>query len=418
MDAVLVSLTEERSFALKQPSTFIGRDRWRVDIRLPDSAVEDVHCELIRLESGFQLINLSESGTLVNGEPASHVVIRDGDELTIASHRMRLFFSTVPVEVSDAILTDPAELSIEARWSALNMPVSDAESVPDSSAAPPLTGSEPGSRDTAAPEVTTSRTAIEPQFFVMLSGQETGPLPLPAIEQLALDYRITADTPVRAEETHHWSVAAGLNIDIPPPVQPDASGTGINDNSSDVPSASAPPNPAQQILASSAWTIISPLFYVSTCIRVLPALSPRTLVSGMAMFIALTAVLLFWYRGLTQTALTGTLTLNERPLAAVSVTFTGMVTGDSAVGFTDSNGRFSARTLDGELTPGRYHITLYQHDNPPAESGSKQTQRPAFPKKYASLGSSDAVIDIISDQTDYHISLTTMQSGAAFGTPP
>jgi len=421
MDPVLVSLTEEKSFPLKRPSIFIGRDQWRVDIRLPDDAVEDVHCELIRQETGFRLVNFSESGTLVNGKPVSQAVIRDGDELTIASHRMRLFCAAAPVELTSEISPAATDLSIEARWSALNISSSDTESATDALPTPVPTELKIAPTRTtplATPEETTPETVVEPQFFVMLGGHETGPLPLQAVEQLALDHRITIDTRVKAEGADHWSVAAGLNIDIPPPAQADALDQETQDDDSNTSLCPVPLNAAQRVIASSAWLLLSPVFYISSCVRALSALSPGTLVGGTAMTIALTAALLFWCRGWTQTALTGTLTLDGSPLAAVRITLTGKMTGSSAVGFTDSHGRFSARTLDGNLAPGRYHITLDTLSEVPAEEDPKREQFPVIPRKYLSVGSSDAVIDITSDQTDYEIAVTTttQQSGDVFGT--
>ena len=128
-----------------------------------------------------------------------------------------------------------------------------------------------------------------------------------------------------------------------------------------------------------------------------------------AVFVVAVGFLLFaWIKGWSQTALTGTLTLDGEPVPAVVITLTGMMTGDSAVGITDSSGRFSAITLDGELLPGNYHVTVVKSD-----SGSQQGED-AFvriPMKYQSIGTTDLIIDVKEDVSDYNISISANISG-------
>ncbi|MFP6764944.1 MAG: FHA domain-containing protein [Planctomycetaceae bacterium] len=324
MEPVLISLTEEKTFPLNSPSTFIGRDQWRVNIRLPGDAVADVHCELIRQKAGFRLINLSETGTLVNGESVTEADIGDGDELTIASHRLRLFCAVETAESPEETVHGKTELSIEDRWSALNMSTAVTESAKEPRQTPDGTVLQIAQTTSEI----AAQTVVEPQFFVMLGGHETGPLPLHALQQLAQDHRITADTPVKTEDVSHWSTAAGLNIDIPPlPVPSEPPDTEPVTDNADAKSCEASSSTAQWMLARCTWVLLSPVFYISACVRAVSALSPRMLIGGTAVTIALSATLFFWYRGWTQTAVMGTLTLDGKPLSGVTVTLTGMGTG-------------------------------------------------------------------------------------------
>jgi pSer/pThr/pTyr-binding forkhead associated (FHA) protein len=138
MSPVLVSLTDEKSFPLNRPSIFIGRDRWRVDVRLPGEQVEEVHCELIQHGIGFRLINLSDAGTLVNGQPVSEAVLQNGDELTIGTHRLRLSCGTATSEARIDLRSDG---SAEEEWAALNQESETLEEVLES---PPRRSAVPG----------------------------------------------------------------------------------------------------------------------------------------------------------------------------------------------------------------------------------------------------------------------------------
>jgi len=305
MSPVLVSLTDEKSFPLNRPSIFVGRDRWRVDVRLPGEDVDEVHCELIQHGTGFRLINLSDSGTLVNGQPVSEAVLRDGDELTIASHRLRLSCGPVAsvarievwsddsaeeawatlsqeepdpdaqpgrsttdvadndgepgiatsglwqiqlaglelgpmpwdelkemVQTGQAQLTDPVRSTGSSEWRPVSE-VLELDEVSEANAdfATSETGNglagEPGESsstlDSNEPEETPNSSEPvldgDPQFFVMIDETESGPVPLESLQQLALEYRIGADTLVREEDESEWMAAGSLPIDIPPPVE-------------------------------------------------------------------------------------------------------------------------------------------------------------------------------------------------------
>ena len=202
----------------------------------------------------------------------------------------------------------------------------------------------------------------------MLGETETGPVPLEVLQQLALEYRLTGITLVREESETEWTPAGALPIDFPPPVEVQAE---QQPEEKTEPKREQPPaTPLQELWAKLTWLLLSPIYYLANGLRVIASLSPRTLAVGGVAAVILGSVAFFWFRGWSQTALTGTLTL---------VTLTGMSTGDSAVGFTDSNGRFSARTLDGDLLPGRYHVTVEElpgEDSNQAKEGNSRLQIP------------------------------------------
>jgi hypothetical protein len=480
MSPVLVSLIDEKTFPLNRPSMFIGQDRWRVDIRLAGEGVEEVHCELIQHGTGFRLINLSDSGTLVNGQPTSEAVLHDGDELTIASHRLRLSCGASNAEARIDVQSDE---SAEEEWAALSQselepsgesdratsglwkirlaglelgpmpwdelyemvqtgqaqrtdlvcrtdssnwqPVSDVidsgdndseASAPDQP--PPAsvaTSSERAQGD--SDDTTDSDGAVlngDPQFFVMIDETESGPVPMATLQQLALEYRLTGVTLVREENETEWTPAGGLPIDIPPPVAVEEEDEKPSEAKSRPLVDLAPPSPAQQFLAKLTWPFLAPFYYLANALRAVLSLPPRTLAIASVTAVVLGSVFFFWFRGWSQTALTGTLTLDGEPIPAALITLTGMSTGDTAVGFTDSNGRFSARTLDGDLVPGRYHVTV---GSVPGEAPDQNDDpnRLRVPTKYESLGTTDMIIEITPESSDYEVDLTARLSGFGFG---
>ena len=499
MSPVLVSLTDEKSSPLNRPSIFVGRDRWRVDVRLPGEDVDEVHCELIQHGTGFRLINLSDSGTLVNGQPVSEAVLRDGDELTIASHRLRLSCGPVAsvarievwsddsaeeawatlsqeepdpdaqpgrsttdvadndgepgiatsglwqiqlaglelgpmpwdelkemVQTGQAQLTDPVRSTGSSEWRPVSE-VLELDEVSEANAdfATSETGNglagEPGESsstlDSNEPEETPNSSEPvldgDPQFFVMIDETESGPVPLESLQQLALEYRIGADTLVREEDESEWMAAGSLPIDIPPPVE--ARGEMPPEETTKPNCEPSSATPDQQLIAKLSWLVLAPFYYLANAIHAILSLSPRTLAIGGVTVVVVGSVLFFWFRGWSQTALTGTLTLDGQPVPAVLITLTGMSTGDSAVGLTDSNGRFSARTLDGDLLPGRYHVTVGPLPGDGSDEGQDDPGGVRIPTKYKSLGMTDLIIEITPESSDYEVDLTARLSGSRFG---
>jgi len=164
-----------------------------------------------------------------------------------------------------------------------------------------------------------------------------------------------------------------------------------------------------------SWLVLAPFYYLANAIHAILSLSPRTLAIGGVTVVVVGSVLFFWFRGWSQTALTGTLTLDGQPVPAVLITLTGMSTGDSAVGLTDSNGRFSARTLDGDLLPGRYHVTVGPLPGDGSDEGQDDPGGVRIPTKYKSLGMTDLIIEITPESSDYEVDLTARLSGSRFG---
>ncbi|MBC8290372.1 MAG: DUF4339 domain-containing protein [Planctomycetes bacterium] len=525
MSATLVSLTDEKSFPLNRPSIFVGRDRWRVDVRLSGDDVDEVHCELVQQGSGFRLINLSSSGTLVNGEPVSEVVLHDGDEVTIATHRLRLSCA----ETSKARVDVWSDAAAEAEWAALNQ-FDDVETSPAvelkphtsiSASVPELGASEPkaarqliespeshrwkiqlagmelgpmswdelqqmvqtgqaqpadpvraegtedwcpyseviaGPRPAAKqnppqpasapsllpsgenvadgrmkgrhnrPSIPASKIdegpiteahseeeppvelpPVEPQYFVILdesdSPTETGPVPLEALQQLALEYRLNGVTRVRREDETDWSAAGALAIDFPPPLETEAESP---KKQTKVRPETATPPPSRNLVTGVVWLILAPIYTLADAIRGLLSMPKKTIVVTAVVAVAVSFLLFTWIRGWSQTALTGTLTLDGEPVPAVVITLTGMMTGDSAVGITDSSGRFSAITLDGELVPGNYHVTVVKSD-----SGSQQGEDALvrIPMKYQSIGTTDVIIEVKEGESNYDVPLSAKISG-------
>lgn len=503
MSPLLVSLTDKKTFALNRPSVFIGRDQWRADVRLSGELVDEVHCELIRHGTGFRLINLSETGTLVNGKRVDEAVLCDGDELTIASHRLQLSCGTaagesrvevwsddvaesewatvnrhpgeneatgpravVPgtspprsspsdselwriqlagvelgpmpwdelykmVDSGQAQLADPVRSTESPDWRPLSEVIA-AEPMSDSStpllplplakmepavgmegAGTPPAITDPNHADSDLPgshENQTEPLPVAPQYFVMLGETETGPVPLDTLQQLALERRLTGVTRVRREDESEWSVAGGLGIAFPPPQEVfDEPPTEELTKPGRAPS---PETPARKLWTRLAWLVISPIYNTANAVRAVLSLSPKTMaISGVVLVVG-GSLLLTWVRGWSQTALSGILTLDGKPLPAVVVTLTGMTTGDSAVGVTDGDGRFSAITLDGDLVPGNYHVSV--SELPDSELGQLKDEpvRTRIPVKYQSLGTTDMIIEVMPDQSDYDIPLTTKLSGS------
>ena len=458
MSPELVSLADEKCFPLNRPSIFIGRDRWRVDVCLPGDAVEEVHCELIQHGTGFRVINLSDSGTLVNGQPGTEAVLQDGDELTNATYRLRLscratlgesrigvrsddsaeqewaalhqegeaseplpaasaegcrpalatagmwqiqlaglelgpmpwYELSEMAETGQAQPTDPVRSSSSPEWRPFSEVVAAGSAAPSATITEKLLPKDPSSLNSPDDASSNSDSVVSgtgpdpehepasnPQFFVMLGETETGPVPLEVLQQLALEYRLTGITLVREESETEWTPAGALPIDFPPPVEVQAE---QQPEEKTEPKREQPPaTPLQELWAKLTWLLLSPIYYLANGLRVIASLSPRTLAVGGVAAVILGSVAFFWFRGWSQTALTGTLTLDGEPVPAMLVTLTGMSTGDSAVGFTDSNGRFSARTLDGDLLPGRYHVTVEElpgEDSNQAKEGNSRLQIP------------------------------------------
>ena len=88
----------------------------------------------------------------------------------------------------------------------------------------------------------------------------------------------------------------------------------------------------------------------------------------------------------------GTVTHNGQPLAGASVTFLRTDGQPSAVGRTDSNGRYSLTTFepgDGAI-PGEYGVQVVKYEEPdsPPEDGETPPLKSLIPEKYTTVANS------------------------------
>ncbi len=108
-----------------------------------------------------------------------------------------------------------------------------------------------------------------------------------------------------------------------------------------------------------------------------------------------------------RTALTGTVLLDDQPLGDVTVTLTGMKSGEVASGVADSSGRFQVLTLSGTLSPGPYRITVQPEAGPGATVPHGKGKQ-IVPVHYAVLSTSDVTVDVTAGQTDYELQLSRL----------
>ena len=92
------------------------------------------------------------------------------------------------------------------------------------------------------------------------------------------------------------------------------------------------------------------------------------------------------------------------------------------MGVSDSGGKFRVVTLDGELKPGLYLVTVRavsevsgvnaEKQNP--DHGSQETSQD-YPDRYRHINTTDAAIEITADQSQYNIELTTDRKSGTGG---
>jgi DNA-binding NtrC family response regulator len=73
---------------LRPGRTVIGRSD-RCDVAIPSEAVSRVHCIVEQRPEGWQVVDRSRNGTLLNGEVVRRAPLRDGDELQLGDFRAR-----------------------------------------------------------------------------------------------------------------------------------------------------------------------------------------------------------------------------------------------------------------------------------------------------------------------------------------
>lgn len=468
MKPVLVSIDQSGEYAIEQPSTYIGRTEWKVDICLPDPAVAEVHCELIREENSLKVVDLGHGSVFVNGNEVEECNLGDGDELTIATYRFRLgfdskdddalvetTFSEASSETNEAEddsefwmlrmgelelgpmawfeleemisagtvqLDDPVRLPADESWQTVgdvlsrrsdwltDEPNADPDDGRSASATPirsRLKTTPKPARNVVAPHTTSEPHAdnegitIDPdqQFIIIQNGREVGPLPMAAIQESATAGTLLRDTPIRSESSAEWSTAAERNIEFPEPDTvslPDSA-----DPDPLQPRNEKPVSPGALLL----WYLLAPVFAISSLIQSLLTLrmAPRKVAVVIAACLLVTWAGWSFVKSWSQTALSGTITLDGEPLPDVLIHATGPKTGDLAIGLSNGSGRFRLVTPDGELKPGDYQITVTDR----FERSDSIDSESKVPARYQSLATSDLWLIVAPDTTSGVLQLST-----------
>lgn len=481
MAMILESADRSQRFPLDRESTYIGSSEWKTDICLTGPDIADVHCELTLVERGVRVVALADSGVVVNGETVREATLSNGDELGIAALRFRLAGGAADVdsqlaqfhsadmpaeqehvapqlsrwtvrmsgmnlgpldwdELQSMIgrgeirLDDEVHRENEETWQTLrdvlpqtggdallcdDDPVEPVDFVPAGRRV--RHKSEPGSVSSETinhetddssdkPQVEDEKVAVPlaPQFFIMRCDEEVGPLPRQAIQELADQGSLFANTPVRLEDADKWSTAAAVGIHC-----------SAVDPASESGSSDATPidrRPATGI----AWLVFAPYYFVTGAARSVAGLDPRRAVKWGVPILIVGIVAFGWLRSWSQTAMRGVVSLDGQPVADVLVQLTGARTGDSAMGMSDSSGNFRVVTLDGDLKPGLYLVTVRPRSevsgNRPSPDGSEASPTESnLPDRYRHLNTTDATIEITADRSRYSVELTTKSQSASGG---
>lgn len=473
MAMVLESIDCSQRFPLDGESIFVGRSEWKSDICLDDSGIADVHCELTPQMSGIRLVAMTDQGVTVNGKPVREATLVMGDEIGIAQMRFRLTEDRVhkqPTESTKASqssessidpqqarwlvrmsgmhlgpvdwdelqamigrgeirLDDEVQRENDSQWQTVrsvlpkaggdvwlggdtsversdDIPrrtrtsrrVLDGRTPPEGSVSG--SGGESESLDSVPEELSLP---LAPQFYIMRDGAEVGPLPRRSVQDLADDGSLTSDTPVRLEDSDDWSTARAVGIrcsSSPPTANTD----------SDLDS-----EPGNEMAGRLAWALLAPYYLVIGLIRSTASIEPRRLVMGLTAVLIVVAVSYGWFRSWSQTAIRGQVTLDGKPVDSVLVQLTGASTGDSAIGVTSSDGSFRMVTLDGDLKPGLYLVTVRPVSS--IEGGiipdTATVTDSGLPQRYHHINTTDAVIEISADQSQYSIELTKQRPSGA-----
>lgn len=484
MSMVLESVDRSQRFPLNRESTFIGSSEWKSDICLAEPDIADVHCELTREAQCVRVVALTEGGITVNGTSVREGTLSTGDELGIASLRFRVTIDDghdhsrtgddTTVELSEPgstpesarwvvrvsgmtlgpldwdelqsmiargelRLDDEAQRQNDSVWQRIRdvLPRSGGEGVlcdevpaDDSTSSPVRSTHRPSPSKTAhtrndassrspddsdagvvaTSDVTPREVPLAPQFFIMRGAEEIGPLPRQAIQELADEGSIHADTPVRLEESTDWTTARAVGFRVRT-IQPDeASPQPVTD-------------PQLNSRGGLLWLLFAPYYFVTALARTIAGIDRSRVAIGAAVAILTASIAFGWFRSWSQTALRGTVTLDGQPVSDALVELTGTRTGDSAMGTTGSDGRFRLVTLDGELEPGKYLITLRplsELSGVPLLTTAEGSITPAgdpLPERYRHINTTDAAIDIAAGQTTCSIVLTTQPAPDAAGFP-
>ena len=484
MAMILESADRSQRFPLDRESTYVGSSEWKSDICLTGPDIADVHCELTLVDRGVRVVALAESGVIVNGEIVREATLSNGDELGIAALRFRLAGGAVDVasELTDFQSTDlPAEQEPVAphlsRWtvrmSGMNLGPLDWDELQSMIGRGeirlddevqreneetwqvlrdviPQTGgdallcdddpvelvdfvpagrrvrqkSEPGSASSETmdhetivspekPQVDDEEIAevavpLAPQFFIKQGEDEVGPLPRQAVQELADQGSLFANTPVRLEDVDKWSTAAAVGIHC--------SAADPADDSASLDSVPIGGKRATGI----AWVVFAPYYFVTGAARSVADFDPRRAAKWGIPILIVAVVAFGWLRSWSQTAMRGSVSLDGQPVADVLVQLTGASTGDSGMGLSDGSGNFRVVTLDGELKPGLYLVTVrprseVSESRPTTGDSNTSTTKSNLPDRYRHLNTTDATIEITADQSQYSVELTTQPQSASGG---
>jgi len=442
MAMILESADRSQRFPLDRESIFVGSSEWKSDICLNGPDIADVHCELTRDEQGVRVIALADGGVTVNGAAVREATLSAGDELGIALLRFRLTGdSDGPSDTSspqhelqtmisrgEVRLDDEVQRENEATWQPLrdvlpqsggdgllcdddsdepvdfvpqrrrSSKISEQRARSSKRAESPAENSfdevQDADDDSAEMEV-----PLAPQFFIKRGDEEVGPLPRQAIQELANDGSVLANTPVRLEDAEKWSTAAAVGFHCQAAVP---TGSQV-DSSVD--------SKAKHRATGILWIVFAPYYFVSGVAATVEKIDRRRAAKWGAAIVIAGFLAFGWFRSWSQTAMRGVVTVDGQPVSEALIQLTGAGTGDSAMGVSDGNGNFRVVTLDGELKPGLYLVTVRPlsevSGNRPAHAVDVPTATSDIPDRYRHINTTDAAIEITSEKSSYTVALTS-----------
>lgn len=240
-------------------------------------------------------------------------------------------------------------------------------------------------------------TPLAPQFFIKRGNDELGPLPREALQELADEGGLDCDTPVRLEEETRWTTAEAVGIHCRP---------------AEIERTSDPRESATEsegAFGGFAWALVAPFFLLTGLVRSILEIDRRRLAIWSAGIAVVAFAAVGWIQFWLQTAATGTVTLDGRPVPESLITLTGAATGDSGMGVTDGNGNFTIVTLDGELKPGNYLVTVRPLSDVDAER-PRSSDADEVPERYRNLNTTDVVVEVAKGQTEFLLELSSKPS--------
>ncbi len=483
MTMILESADRSQRFPLNQETVFVGSSEWKSDICLAGPDIADVHCELTVVDRGVRVVALADSGVIVNGETVREATLSNGDELGIASLRFRLT-GTAGGGVSELVeshsagpdvahepsaphqhrwivrisgmnlgpldwdelqsmlgrgeirLDDQVQRENEATWQTLrdvlsqtggdallcdDDPIETVDFIPaqrrrrsksdNRTVASDVKPQEQSATNDTTPaetkELADDVVPLAPQFFIMQGKDEVGPLPRQAVQELADDGVLLANMPVRLEDAEQWSTAAAVGIHC-------------SANSIDVPAEPVVESSDGKSAAGFMWLIFAPYYFVAGLARAIERVDPRRAAKWGVPLLIIGVFAFGWLRSWSQTAMRGVVSLDGQPVADVLVQLTGASTGDSAMGVSDDRGNFRVVTLDGELKPGLYLVTVrplseVNGKRAPTDHSETSTAEPNLPDRYRHLNTTDAAIEIVASHSQYSVELTKQPSSGSGG---